>query len=284
MAADLAEVLLSPVAADLGAYERLVFVLDGALHWVPLGALPRPDGQGRPLIADFDVVQAPSLSVIAGLRERRESASRGMSAPGDPSLRSATASIVVLADPVFERQDPRLNQQSNPDEGVATTESSMLRREGLRRLPASGDEARAIAALAPDVSTVYTGFDASRQAVLNGALKDAHIVHFATHGQVDTLQPRLSGLSLAAWDELAQPVDGHLSLQEIYGLSMPETQLVVLSGCRTAFGNEQRGEGLLSLTRGFSPCRSLPSGGQSVDGGGRRWAAFDGNLLPSALA
>lgn len=248
----LGDVLLGPVAAQLDAYERLVFVLDGALHLLPFGALPRPSsGADRaPLIADFEVIEIPSLSVVAGLRGRRA---------GDRGIANLQAlqpgSIVVLADPVFERRDPRWDSRSSKavdsGRGGPAPETPMLRREALTRLPASGDEARAIAALAPDSSTLYTGFEASRQVILEGALRDAHIVHFATHGQVDTLQPRLSGLSFAAWDAQGRPLDGHLSLQEIYGLVLPETRLVVLSGCRTALGNEQPGEGLLSLTRGF---------------------------------
>jgi CHAT domain-containing protein len=76
------------------------------------------------------------------------------------------------------------------------------------------------------------------------------IVHFATHGLINSEHPELSGLVLSLIDENGKPQDGFLRMSEIFNLEMP-ADLVVLSACQTALGKEVKGEGLVGLTRGF---------------------------------
>jgi CHAT domain-containing protein len=52
------------------------------------------------------------------------------------------------------------------------------------------------------------------------------------------------------FDEHGQPQDGFLRLHEIYNLKL-NADLIVLSACDTALGQDVRGEGLVGLTRGF---------------------------------
>ena len=51
-------------------------------------------------------------------------------------------------------------------------------------------------------------------------------------------------------DEQGKPQDGFLRAHEVFNLNLP-AELVVLSACQTGLGKEVRGEGLISLTRGF---------------------------------
>jgi CHAT domain-containing protein len=51
-------------------------------------------------------------------------------------------------------------------------------------------------------------------------------------------------------DENSNPKDGFLRANEIYNLNL-RADLVVLSACETALGEEVRGEGLVGITRGF---------------------------------
>ena len=126
-----------------------------------------------------------------------------------------------------------------------------LGRTGFTRLPFSRREADAIAALVPSSSLLEaTDFAASRMLVARGALDHYRIVHFATHGLLDSEHPDLSGLVLSLVDEKGAPVDGFLRMHEIYNLHLP-ADLVVLSACQTALGREIRGEGLVGVTRGF---------------------------------
>ena len=76
------------------------------------------------------------------------------------------------------------------------------------------------------------------------------MIHFATHGVLDTQHPELSGVVLSLLDENGSPRDGFLRLHDVYNLRLA-ADLVVLSGCQTALGKDVRGEGLVGLTRGF---------------------------------
>jgi CHAT domain-containing protein len=95
-----------------------------------------------------------------------------------------------------------------------------------------------------------TGFTASRSTVLSGALAGYRLVHLATHGIFDGSSPALSGLVFSLVNERGQPQDGFLRLNDIYNMRL-DADLVVLSACQTALGQQLRGEGLISLTRGF---------------------------------
>src|SRR4030095_40425 len=121
----------------------------------------------------------------------------------------------------------------------------------FRRLPHSRQEADWIAALAQKtMRREWLDFDANRAMATSADLSDYRIVHFATHGFLNSQHPELSGIVLSLVDEGGKPQDGFLRLHEIYNLKLG-ADLVVLSACRTRLGKEIKGEGLVGLTRGF---------------------------------
>jgi CHAT domain-containing protein len=97
---------------------------------------------------------------------------------------------------------------------------------------------------------VADGFDASVDMVLSVDLSQFRIVHFATHGLIDSRYPALSALALSSYDDRGLPQNSFLRLHDIYDLKL-DADLVVLSACDTALGREIRSEGLLGLTQGF---------------------------------
>ena len=95
-----------------------------------------------------------------------------------------------------------------------------------------------------------TGFDASRENLESTDLTHYAILHFATHGLLDSKRPENSGLLLSTVNREGQAQNGFVGLQDVYRLRAP-VDLVVLSACQTGLGKEVRGEGLIGLTRGF---------------------------------
>jgi CHAT domain-containing protein/tetratricopeptide (TPR) repeat protein len=104
-AARLSKMVLAPAARDLGN-KRLVLVTDGSLQHVPFAMLPvarsaqaetaAVQASSRYLVEDHEIVSLPSASTIAELR--KETTGR----------KPAPGLIAVLADPVFEANDPRV--------------------------------------------------------------------------------------------------------------------------------------------------------------------------------
>jgi CHAT domain-containing protein/Tfp pilus assembly protein PilF len=257
--AELSEMLLLP-AAKMIADKRIAIVADGALNYIPFAALPDPGatqentGARSPLGQRHEIVNLPSASVLALMRKQKQAH------PG------ARGSVAVLADPVFSSSDPRVSQVArtaqptlapSPATTNPLTRSAAdlgMTRDGavfLPRLRYSRQEADAIVAVSPRGSGwEATDFAATRAAALSPALGKFRIVHFATHGLVNTEHPELSGLVLSLVDQKGKPQDGFLQLQDIYNMKL-SADLVVLSACETGLGKEINGEGLISLTRGF---------------------------------
>jgi CHAT domain-containing protein len=167
----------------------------------------------------------------------------------------------VLADPVFDKEDPRVTKQHKV---IAKTPSPPISDELKRswgdlgsgdgqipRLLFSRREAEAIMASAPrSESLKAVDFHASHATATSSVLAQYRIVHFATHAILDGQNPALSGIILSLVDPHGQPQDGFLRLYEIYNLHL-SADLVVLSACQTALGKEIQGEGVVGLTRGF---------------------------------
>lgn len=239
--AALADAVLGPVASRLalGESRRLVVVADAALHYVPFAALSVPGtGQDQPLLFSHEVVNVPSASALAVLRKELEGRGR---VPG---------TLAVIADPVFSAADPRV-----PSDGerlaAGGADGAGLRAGTFRRLRFTAHEAEEIASLVPESARLTAlGFDASRDLATSGRLADYRMVHFATHGVLNTDYPALSGLVLSQVGRHGEPREGFLRLHDIYGLDL-HADLVTLSACETALGREIRGEGLVGLARGF---------------------------------
>lgn len=251
-AARLSRLVLSPAAGLLGG-RRLAIVADGALHYVPFSALPRPAAPGEapspgqrpePLLVRHEIVSLPSASFLAAHRELLSG--RQIRLVGDPA---APRTVAVLADPVFRADDPRLHRSGPTPEVPAG--SRVAREAEIARLAWSRAEAESIARLAgAEHSLVATDFAASLDTLTSREVREFGVLHLATHGVVDAEHPALSGLVLSLVDPGGREQPGFLSLAETYNLDLT-ADLVVLSGCETALGKDVRGEGVIGLARGF---------------------------------
>ena len=248
-AKSLSQMLLGPLANKLGN-KRVVVVAEGALQYVPFAALPAP-GSETLLLETNEIVVEPSFSALIAIRN---SIAQHASSPAKL--------VAVIADPVLSRNDDRVqNQPLAPSTALAAAETpeTLTRDGGLARLAHAAEEADAISAVAPWGSTmVAKGFDASRETAMSPNVGQYQIVHFATHGFLDSEHPELSGIVLTMVDRNGVRTNGLMPLYDIYSLDL-SAELTVLSACQTALGKDIKGEGLVGLTHAF-----MSAGSKSV--------------------
>jgi CHAT domain-containing protein len=229
--------VIEPLAAKLQT-PRLIVVADGILQYVPFQLLKASRTSPEPMISQFDIVDAPSASALAIVRRER--------------LRRQPGSklLIGFGDAVFSSE---YGPQPIKTDTTATEQRSKgsSRFRNLPRLFNAKRELREIGELAGNNnSAFYVEYNATREKFLNVDLSQYRILHVVTHGVLDDQQPELSGLVLSLVDGNARPIDGFVSLADIYKLHAP-VDLVVLSACETNVGQKLRGEGLIGLTRGF---------------------------------
>ncbi len=245
-AARLSEILLAPVAAQL-QNKRILVVADGALQYLPFGALPKTKNQ--PLIVENEIISLPSASTLVSLRRQMQGRA------------TASKTLAVFADPVFSATDGRVKVTNPTTKPTSLTQNTALERAAsntgvlrdgiISRLPFSRREAESILAVIPVGEKMQAlDFQANRTTALSSEMSQYRILHFATHGLLNSEHPELSGIVLSLVNEQGQTIDGFLRLNEIYNLNL-SADLVVLSACQTALGKEIKGEGLIGLTRGF---------------------------------
>jgi CHAT domain-containing protein len=238
---DVARLVLEPIAEGL-AGRRLIVIPDGSLHYVPFAALTGSGGE--PLLARFEVVNAPSASVVAMNRLRL----RDRPAP--------SRMIAVLADPVYDGRDQRVGaRHARSAAGVPASLERATRGfgfgDGLPRLPFTRREGREImAAAARERSRLFLDFGASLETVRDPELATYRYLHFAAHGLLNDELPELSGIVLSLVDPQGADHLGLLTAPEVMDLRLG-ADLVVLSACRSALGREVRGEGILGLAGAF---------------------------------
>jgi CHAT domain-containing protein/tetratricopeptide (TPR) repeat protein len=120
----------------------------------------------------------------------------------------------------------------------------------VAKLRYAKEEARAVSEFFPRQNEVLIGTDATETAFKRDASR-YRVIHIATHGYLNRLNPLFSSLALQA-----DPAnDGRLEVHEILDLRL-RSQLVTLSACDTALGSGYfaevpAGEEFVGLTRAF---------------------------------
>lgn len=278
-AADLGRLLALDRAAPATGAERLLIVADGKLQYLPFASLLVPVRSGAsgaaqfrqwlgdgdaliPLLFYHELEEPPSMSVVAEFKQK----------PRDAEKHAPSKTIAVIADPVFNTDDERCckslprrvsgqkSVQRQPLAGQPATVGRDTARgadlvsggKRIDRLRFTQLEAEEILSLFPhDQGLKAVGFDANLSLLTNQQkLAPYRILHFATHGLLNTEHPELSGILLSMLDEQGRRQNGFLQMHQIYNLHLP-ADIVVLSACETAIGREMKGEGLNSISRGF---------------------------------
>jgi CHAT domain-containing protein/tetratricopeptide (TPR) repeat protein len=225
------DMLVAPAAAALSKADLAIVVPDGTLFELPFEALltaaPSSDAgwAKQPFLArQVATLYAPSATVYLSEKEatRHEDYALDLFAAGNPDF----STLATGGGPALQ---PLPYANAEVDAIGATVKQS-------RRL-------------------VVTGRDAT-EAIVKKELRSGspRVVHLATHGLVDPVEPTRSSVALTASDH----EDGYFHTLEI--LDTPtHAGLVVMSACESAGGKLSRGEGVVGLNRAF-----LAAGAQAV--------------------
>ena len=129
--------------------------------------------------------------------------------------------------------NPRVLAVGNPD----------LQNPALA-LPFAEKEVVSIGWRFPDM-TLLTGDKATEGWVVRN-ISDFDIIHLASHGEFDPVNPLFSSIKLARDDQ----DDGDLRASEIFGLDI-RAGLVMLSACQTGLGKITSGDDVIGMNRAF---------------------------------
>jgi len=239
---ELYALIIDPLPDDALRAATIYFVPDGALHTVPFAALVEDSGTPlRFLIDSRDVAVIPSIADAA--------------VPRDEPRNSAGA-VLVVADPVYSRDDSRFPRTSavpaSPRKPALTlrggaADDLVNGPQRWERLTGAGREAAAIVRLLEGADVeLLQGFAANRENLLARDLQRYRILHFATHSVADTEAPQLSALVLSTLDAAGAAISGEVFAGDLM-LQKLRADLLVLSACDTALGQAISGEGLLGL-------------------------------------
>lgn len=207
--------LLSPIASDLARARVVCIIPDGPLWQLPFESLIAPDGTF--FVQHAAAFYSPSVAVYAQMRN----------APR--ADRRAEGTLFALADPAVG---------ATRDAGV-----SRLRAGEATPLPDAAREVETAARILGGKSAVYIGASASRERFETEAAS-YRIVHFATHGVLDDVDPMYSHLVLAS---SGRGDDGVLEAWQMMRTKL-HAELTVLSACNTARGGVREGEGVVGMS------------------------------------
>jgi CHAT domain-containing protein len=249
------KVALAPAASMIGN-RRLVIVADGALNFVPFEALVTTERGGDYSSLDYliktnKVSYAPSASVTAAVRDQKRAVGRN---------------ILLVADPVFSANDPRMQTGSSAnrvevtrglglDSAVADVNGPASQSSGPLRLPRLAGtriEAEQIGRLAKasgEQGDLWLDLGANEDDLKHRDIQSYRVLHVATHGVLDATRPQFSGLVLSLVGNKSDD-DGFLRTSEVFNLRLG-APLVMLSACESGLGKVKRGEGVTGLSRAF---------------------------------
>ncbi len=157
------------------------------------------------------------------------------------AIPSGTVYATLMAEPT--QQGRGILALGDPDYGRTAKKAMITAGRGawLRSLPGTGDEARSVG------TRTLLGPRATEAGLRKYAVsRHWRAIHLACHGLIDAERPLFSSLALTQQGE----DDGLLGVPDVFRMRV-DTDLVVLSACRTGRGKIVSAEGVLGFTRAF---------------------------------
>jgi CHAT domain-containing protein len=280
-----------PISSALGIRTRIVIVPDGDFHRMPWVALPGTESDY--LIEEVQITTAADGRQLAQLLQQQQSidAIAKEAANSDPR----SDNFLLIGGIEYNAELPK-------PEGAQTQQARDTTWSFLKGTRA---EIAAIGQVLPTENTHQLVGEHALEEAVKSELENATVIHIATHGYFaddidedltndsargEALGPRQTSSTLSARNPLLQcgltlagcncdvwldanglPMDngqdGYLSAEEIMGMDLGRTRLVVLSACETGLGNIGSGEGVFGLQRALhiSGVKSTIASGWKVD-------------------
>jgi len=244
--------LIKPVEELIKDKDNLVIIPDGYLFYLPFETLCESENYPRRLSDLQFLIKKHAISY-------HQSATLWLNSRNQTNNNiAATKSFVGFA-PVF---DPKTeNGYIISNEWITDTTSTDVTMRSLstdlkqfNKLPYSEVELKSIINLFEKQNGRAKGYfhhDANEENFKSNA-SNYDFVHIASHSFTNDKYPALSGIAFSQPDTSSPVIEnGILFASESYNLNLPNTELVVLSSCKSGLGKLAKGEGLLSISRGF---------------------------------
>lgn len=254
--------VFDPLESQFRRGSKLILVLDGALWAIPFGTLPLDDGAGY-LNDQFNIRYLNSGRELIKNHKLAKKKPFPSLVIADPEANRQTRKRSKLFS-FFTRSERKSLQKTNVEKSGRTCTSSDL---SFELLPGAGIEAEIVADLLG--APVLRGFKARKK--LFQKASSPYILHFATHACFFSQQhqpgvelegcerhfslyaainnPMLRSVLLLADKPSTSPEP--ISAEQILGLDLQSTELVVLSACDSGLGEIKNGEGVFGLRRAF---------------------------------
>ncbi len=221
--------LILPVEDQIKG-KKLLIIPDGELGYIPFEALLTE----MPSSEIMDYRDLPYLIY----KYRTNYSYSGTLFFGDDGERKVPERKLLAFAPTYENMG-EINSEKFPSNREYSTQLVPLR--------FISDEIQNISAIVE--SDRYEGFAATEQ-VFKEEAPHYDILHLAMHTLINDENPMYSQLVFTLNNDTLEENDGLLNAYEIFNMQL-SARMTVLSACNTGYGMLQKGEGIMSMARGF---------------------------------
>ena len=218
--------LIAPIAAELK--QNVIIIPDKILANLPFDALITKASdkterfqQHQYLLQDYNISYCNSIDLLSKMQKKNSEYN--------------TKNALLAIAPFYDNSSPFLDSLKS----IAS-----ISRDKLDVLPYSGEEIFKVAKIMG--GKTLTGVNASKNDVTK-LWNNYQILHFATHGKANFEQGEFSYLAFSPTDQ-----DKRLYVKDIYNFDLNHVEMVVLSACESGIGEQQIGEGSISIARAFA--------------------------------
>jgi CHAT domain-containing protein len=220
------EIIIGEVLAEKISGKKLIIVPDEALNYLPFGVLPQgaisSEEQGDAIYSKLDYFITKHAMVY--------NYSASLFVNSKQQIQQATKEKICAWAPSFENMESILREKE-----IANS---------ITELPAAKEESDMVAKLfGGQLVAEGKGMEAN----FKQYGPDFGVLHIATHGIIEDQNPIFSNLVFNNGNE----EDGILHTYELFNMEL-NAELAVLSACNSGVGQLKKGEGVVSIARGFA--------------------------------